>query len=60
MTLKLYIGRKGANPELRVLSESPCPVTDPHRPDYQVMCGDTANRWPAPHATRMLRYTCFM
>ena len=42
--VKLYIGRKGANAEVRVLSESPCPVTDPHSPDYQVMCGDTANR----------------
>jgi hypothetical protein len=42
--VKLYISRKGANPEVRVLSESPCPVTDPHSPDYQVLCGNTSNK----------------
>jgi len=40
----LKITRKGANPEVTVLSKAPCPVTDPLSPNYQILCGNTSNK----------------
>jgi len=42
--VKLYLSRKGANPEIRILAESPCPVTNPQSPDYQILCGNSPNK----------------
>lgn len=42
--VKLYISRKGSNAEVAVLAESPCPVTDPQSPNYQILCGNTSNK----------------
>lgn len=42
--VKLSISRKGANPEVTVLEQAPCPVTNPESPDHQILCGNTSNK----------------
>jgi len=42
--VKLRLTRQGANPKVAVVDRSPCPVTSPTDPAYQVICGNTSNK----------------